>query len=146
MKLPICTDGLPVPVSQELINVLSQEAEKHHLTDRDLLAIEALTFNFRDPDYSPEHGGYHPVEIRLSRVKAGFTIDYLTDFAYVGVGWMSELAKELDFDIQQGVFEGSERVPIPIADAVPVYEMFEVNFLSYHRMGVFEVEIHPERR
>jgi len=27
----------------------------------------ALTLNFRDPDYSPEAGGYRPVEIRLEK-------------------------------------------------------------------------------
>lgn len=27
----------------------------------------ALTLNFRDPDYSPELGGYRPVEIRLEK-------------------------------------------------------------------------------
>lgn len=25
----------------------------------------AITLNFRDPDYSPETGGFHPVEVRL---------------------------------------------------------------------------------
>ena len=28
---------------------------------------KVVTLNFRDPDYSPEAGGFHPVEVRLEK-------------------------------------------------------------------------------
>lgn len=54
--------GFVLPVSLQLFDMLMAEAgeipaSKHRVT--------AVTLNFRDPDYSVERGGYHPVEIRL---------------------------------------------------------------------------------
>lgn len=54
--------GFVLPVSLQLFDMLMVEAgektaSKHRIT--------AVTLNFRDPNYSAERGGYHPVEIRL---------------------------------------------------------------------------------
>lgn len=43
-------------------------ASKHRVT--------AVTLNFRDPDYSVERGGYHPVEIRLVHPGDEWCLDY----------------------------------------------------------------------
>ena len=56
--------GFVLPVSLQLFDMLMVEAgektaSKHRIT--------AVTLNFRDPNYSAERGGYHPVEIRLVR-------------------------------------------------------------------------------
>ena len=56
--------GFMLPVSLQLYELLMAEAgeipaHKHRIT--------AVTFNFRDPDYSVERGGYHPVETRSWR-------------------------------------------------------------------------------
>nr|WP_234932772.1 DUF2787 family protein [Aeromonas caviae] len=43
----------------------------------------SLVFNFRDPDYGPVRGGFHPVEIRLLKRKDRWQFDYVTDFRKV---------------------------------------------------------------
>jgi hypothetical protein len=44
----------------------------------------AITLNFRDPSYSAETGGYHPVEIRLENKSELWQIAYITDFSFQG--------------------------------------------------------------
>lgn len=70
--------GFMLPVSLQLYELLMAEAgeipaHKHRIT--------AVTFNFRDPDYSVERGGYHPVEIRLIHQGDEWCLDYATDLA-----------------------------------------------------------------
>lgn len=63
--------GLTLPVTKEF---------QQHITT--LLAnpvlqkiTEAVVINFRDPDYSAESGGFHPVEIRFAvRIMNGILI------------------------------------------------------------------------
>jgi hypothetical protein len=52
------------------------------LIDTSLDAPEIVALNFRDPTYSAEHGGYHPVEIHVDSTG---DILCVTDFAYVGI-------------------------------------------------------------
>lgn len=59
----------------------------------------AITFNFRDSQYSTTQGGYHPVEIRAERHQDLWHISYITDFSYVG-NVFPELEKEIDFDLE----------------------------------------------
>ncbi len=99
-----------------------------------------VTINFRDPDYSPERGGYHPVEVR---VEADGRIAYVTDFAYCG-GQFPELAKELDFDFNLGLF-GHMSADFPIEEGRELFAIFQDNFVAYHGWGVFEVTVEVER-
>lgn len=101
----------------------------------------AITLNFRDPHYCPEQGGYHPVEIRLELQEEAYQISYITDFAYVGQGYCAELAKALDFDWGQDCFEVQGFAPQPLNEGRELYPIFEANFLSYYRGGVFEVSV-----
>ena len=87
--------GYPVKISQQLVAIISKELAK---TEVD--TTEGVILNFRDPDYSAESGGYHPMEIY---VNAEGRIQYITDFAYYGQGPYAELDKELDFDLGHGV-------------------------------------------
>lgn len=106
---------------------------------------QAITLNFRDPDYSADHGGYHPVEIRLERRGEQYELMYITDFAYVGQGsGYAELAKALDFDWSQNCFEMQGLPPESLEKAKDLYPVFEENFLSYYLSGVFEVEVTHE--
>ena len=89
---------LALPVSQRFTKALTAE-----LGDVSV-STSAITLNFRDPSYSAETGGFHPVEVRLERRGDAFDIIYITDFAYIGIGPFAELVKELDFDFQSGVF------------------------------------------
>lgn len=141
MKLPILPDSCVLPISDQLIQMLGHELNTAHPSINPLLDLSAITFNFRDPDYSAELGGYHPVEIRISRQASRFIVDYITDFSYVGSGWDVELAKELDFDCQYGFLEMRYAKPTSLALVGRFYRTFEGNFLSYYQMGIFNVEI-----
>lgn len=131
----------PVSVSdslrQILINLITPELEKLNIIN----LPGAVTLHFRDPDYTAERGGYHPVEISLEIKDREGRISYITDFCYVGQGWCAELAKSLDFDFSGGEF-GSLGFPyVPITEADEIYTVWEENFLTYYRMGVFNVSV-----
>lgn len=59
MRPDIHIANLPVTVSSGLLNVLWFHMAEHQQT---LNEVSGITYNFRDPDYSPVYGGYHPVE------------------------------------------------------------------------------------
>ena len=101
----------------------------------------AITINFRDPNYNADDGGYHPVEIRLENEGDGWRYCYITDFCYVGSGYMAELAKDLDFDFHAGLFQNLLGV-YPIEQATEVYMLWEMNFMCYvNDLKVFNVTI-----
>ena len=129
-------EGLALPVSSTLVNHLIEL-----LKDHDLSNSSTVTINFRDPDYSAEKGGYHPVEIMLFRKGDTWHFAYITDFKYVGQGQDVELAKDLDFDFQAGVFQtlyGYYR----IEEGLDIYPVWEDNFINYWQdFGVFELTI-----
>jgi hypothetical protein len=126
-------DGLALPVSKSLADALIA------IIDQDKLTGEAVAINFRDPDYSAEKGGFHPGEIRLEKRSDAWHFCYITDFCYVGSGYTTELAKDLDFDFQAGVFQNLFGV-FPIEQATDMYQIWEGNFLHYwQEMEVFNV-------
>ncbi len=101
----------------------------------------SVTINFRDPNYSADNGGYHPVEIRLENNSDGWRFCYITDFCYVGNGYMAELAKDLDFNFEVGIFQNLHGV-YPIEQAIEVYMLWEKNFMCYaDDLKVFDITI-----
>lgn len=96
-----------------------------------------VIINFRDPEYSAETGGYHPVEISLD---AEGVLQYATDFAYVGTPPFAELAKELDFSFELNLF-GHMGTDYPLAEGSELFGIFQQNFVSYYQSGVFQVEV-----
>jgi hypothetical protein len=52
-------EGLALPVSKQLADAIADLLTKYSVTG------DSVTINFRDPIYSAESGGFHPVEIRL---------------------------------------------------------------------------------
>ena len=116
-------EGLAVPMSPMFTLYIA-----------DLLAPyeneKAVTINFRDPNYSADDGGYHPVEIRLENEGDGWNFCYITDFCYVGSGSMAELVKELDWDFDAGVFN-SLFGRYPIEQAIEMFQVWESNFVYY---------------
>ena len=99
------------------------------------VAGEGLIFNFRDPEYSAETGGYHPVEIAMD---AEGKLLYITDFAYHGDGHYAELCKELDFDFSYGLFQQMGR-DYPLHEGAELFSIWQANFCAYYQAGVFEV-------
>lgn len=72
MTIPFFRDGFALPVAPALLALLEQEVTH---TELDLARLTQLTFNFRNPDYTPEQGGVHPVELRLIRGLDGWLFD-----------------------------------------------------------------------
>jgi hypothetical protein len=122
----------PVAVSKRFIAILTREIDKAG-TD----TTEGVVINFRDPDYSPESGGYHPVEVMVS---SDGTIQYITDFSYVGTPPYQELAKELDFDFRLNLFQQMGR-DYPIGQGRGLFRVWQSNFCSYYIDGVFEIKV-----
>jgi hypothetical protein len=123
MTIRIKHEGLAVPVSPMFTLYIADLLISHKNE-------KAVTINFRDPSYSADEGGYHPVEIRLENEGDGWRFCYITDFCYVGSGYMAELAKDLDFDFDAGVFQNLFGT-YPIEQAIEVFQVWESNFVYY---------------
>lgn len=121
----ISTTNLPLPVSDKLTGLI-----KEALKGKDLTNKTSVTLNFRDPDYSAEKGGYHPVEIMLKRKGDEWHMLYITDFCYAGIGPYAELVKDLDFDFGAGVFQ-TQYGYYRIEEASDIYPVWEQNFCVY---------------
>ena len=138
MTIPFHRDGISLPVSQALLALLSQEAER---TDLDLGRCTQLTFNFRNPGYSAEQGGVHPVEIRLVRGLDDWLFDYVTDFSYQGLGQDAELCKELDFNFLDGEHTMLGWGPLRLAEARELFDIWQSNFIAYCRLECFSITV-----
>ncbi len=125
--------GYPLSVSDQLVLILTHEIEQHGEVDMS----SGCTIHFRDPWFSAESGGYHPVEIGLNELGH---VQYITNFAYVGVGQQAELVKELDFDFAHGLFQHLGR-DFPISDCAELFETWQSNFCAYYLFKVFNVTI-----
>ena len=138
MTIPFFRDGFALPVAQALLALLNQEVAHVGLN---LERLTQLTFNFRSPTYSPEHGGAHPVEIRLIRGLDGWLFDYVTDFSYQGLGQDAELCKELDFNFLDDEHYRQGWGPLPSVEARELFAMWQSNFISYAQLGYFTVTV-----
>ncbi|WP_425858634.1 DUF2787 domain-containing protein [Aeromonas sp. INTO2] len=138
MTIPFYRDGFALPVTPALLALLSQEAER---TDLDLGRCTQLTFNFRNPGYSAEQGGVHPVEIRLVRGLDDWLFDYVTDFSYQGLGQDAELCKELDFNFLDGEHSMLGWGPLRLAEARELFDIWQRIFIGYCRLECFSVTV-----
>lgn len=132
----ISTSGLPVAVPDDLRYLLQTHLDKSLAEQPDL---SALTLNFRDPDYSAENGGFHPVEVRLVKSGADWEISYITDFAYVGLGYFAELAKELDFDFGCQQYTHGLFGDIPSDELAELFSLWADNFMQFTQMDIFTI-------
>lgn len=92
-------EGLTMPVVQELINIIINEAG---IPPPHKARINAISLLFKDLSYGAEKGGYHPVEIRLISRNDEWYFDYITDFSYMGAVY-PELEKDIDISWSQTV-------------------------------------------
>lgn len=98
-----------------------------------------IVINFRDPNYSAEDGGFHPVEIMLTKQDNQWMLCYITDFCFVGQGQFVELAKCLDFDIGKNLFQDLMGCH-PLKTAHSLYKTWETNFLCYlHQFAAYDI-------
>ncbi|MCP3128809.1 DUF2787 domain-containing protein [Shewanella sp. KJ2020] len=134
MKLIINRNQLPL-----MPNRFYQVIEKE-LADVDPKDANAITLNFRDPDYSAEDGGFHPVEVRLEKQQEHWRLVYVTDFAFRGHPF-PELVKDIDicFNSKQvySLFSGwiGER------ECRALIDLFTQNFATNFVMGVYKVKV-----
>lgn len=128
------TETLPWPLDREFHSLLQEELKK-----ADISTSSGAVISFRDPDFTPETGGFHPVEIAVA---PDGSIQYITDFAYFGRPPHCELAKELDFDFSLGLFQHFG-IEFDIAEAKEVFGLWQCNFLSYVRMDAYAVSVVP---
>jgi len=98
---------------------------------------DGAIFSFKDPSYSAEDGGFHPVEVCINALGK---LQYVTDFSYVGALPFVELAKELDFDFGQRCF-GHCDIYYPLSDGAELFAIFQENFVSYYQSEIFTVEV-----
>ncbi len=145
MKLTFDRKGDPLPVSQRLLQILDKVADK---SGKITASTTALTFNFWDKSYSAETGGWHPVEIRISKENDLWDFEYITSFSYQGWHY-PELEKDTDFDFSCGlarVLNGTE-LPIGHPAIVEYYPIWEIAFVDAFDLGAFdEIEISAETR
>jgi hypothetical protein len=136
MYLTFNVEQLLLPVSGALQDVLRDFAFQQ---GKFTVETKALTFNFRDSQYSAKRGGWHPVEIRIQQESGLWHFSYITDFSYQGYP-DAELAKEVDFDFTHGITTVLYGKPSPIGDAdvMDFYQLWESNFLVYVSMGAFD--------
>jgi hypothetical protein len=130
MKINI--EDCSIPITTAFAELLEGEITKSGVDPQ-----HGVILNFRDPDYSVESGGYHPVEIMISK---SATIAYVTEFSYC-VGQFPELVKELDWDIMANVFGHMGMRDYPIEQGAELYSIFQSNFISYYQRGVFTVSV-----
>ncbi|MCF7500812.1 DUF2787 domain-containing protein [Pseudoalteromonas sp. L1] len=127
--------GLPVPI--ELFEIINQSLTGTPLPKGD---FNSVTLNFRDPNYSSDNGGYHPVEIRLEKQNELWQLVYITDFSYQG-GTFPELVKEIDvcFISKQvfNVFIGW----LQNRNAKELLTLFISNFIAYYANDCYQVSV-----
>ncbi|MGO3344160.1 MAG: DUF2787 family protein [Marinomonas sp.] len=124
------------PISIAFKNHLQHALSKHV----NLLDKQYITLNFKDQSYSADRGGYHPVEIALTKMPNDqFLIQYVTDFSYDNHEDI-ELEKELDFDFGNSVaftrYSGWKEIDSP--GISELYQLWESNFICYLDIGAFD--------
>jgi hypothetical protein len=98
-----------------------------------------VVLNFRDPTYSAQNGGYHPMEASFD---SNGNILYLTDFAYFGMPPFVELGIELDWNFEQDSFRQFDSL-YSLECGRSLMGLYTKNFTAYYRSGVYEVEVTP---
>jgi len=138
MTIPFIQEGLPLPVGEPLLALLSQALHKQ---DINLAEHQHIVFNFLNLNYHPIKGGYHPVEIRIARQEAGWQIETIRDLCYAGYHEMCGLEPELAFDFANLRFEHIYLGELEHEEASDLYRLWERNFCVYHAMGAYQLTL-----
>ncbi|MGL6124320.1 MAG: DUF2787 domain-containing protein [Shewanella sp.] len=134
MTLTIKRNQLPA-MPEHFYQVIEKE-----LTDVDPKDANAITLNFRDPDYSAEDGGFHPVEVQIEKQQDHWRLVYVTDFSFHGYPY-PELVKEIDICFNSKQVYSEFCGWIPGWDGEALVAMFSDNFVSYYDMEAYHVQI-----
>jgi hypothetical protein len=118
-----------------LYGVLAKELKSTNPGD-----ANAITLHFRDPDYSAEAGGYHPVEILLEKQSDYWRMVYMTDFAFHGHPF-PELVKDIDICFNSNQVYSSISGWLCQNEGKELVDLFTENFISYHTMDAYKVQV-----
>ncbi|ENC2564369.1 TPA: DUF2787 family protein [Escherichia albertii] len=132
--------GLNLPMSQAFIAILKSVIS---LSSQNEVNYHGVILNFRDPQYTAENGGFHPVEIRLIRCNDGWYFDYLTDFSFIGTVW-PELEKEMDISWSQGYVWHYLMGDLEYEEGGALFELWQRNFIQYWKMKIYTVSVQWE--
>lgn len=132
--------GLNLPMSQAFIAILKSVIS---LSLQNKVNHNGVILNFRDPQYTAENGGFHPVEIRLIRCNDGWYFDYLTDFSFIGTVW-PELEKEMDISWSQGYVWHYLMGDLDYEEGGSLFELWQRNFIQYWKMKIYTVSVQWE--
>ncbi|EBQ8802806.1 DUF2787 domain-containing protein [Salmonella enterica subsp. enterica] len=132
--------GLNLPMSQAFIAILKSVIS---LSSQNEVNYYGVILNFRDPQYTAENGGFHPVEIRLIRCNDGWYFDYLTDFSFIGTVW-PELEKEMDISWSQGYVWHYLMGDLEYEEGGALFELWQRNFIQYWKMKIYTVSVQWE--
>lgn len=119
-------------ISDALVRIIEDEIGRAKVD-----ASGGAVINFRDPDYSAEKGGYHPVEIAVT---SDGQMLYITDFSYAGTPPYAELVKELDFDFDIETCQQFDHL-FRLKQAGGLFALWQRNFVSYYGMGMYTVTV-----
>ncbi|HEK2943700.1 TPA: DUF2787 family protein [Proteus mirabilis] len=132
--------GLNLPMCQAFIAILKSVIS---LSSQNEVNYHGVILNFRDPQYTAENGGFHPVEIRLIRSNDGWYFDYLTDFSFIGTVW-PELEKEMDISWSQGYVWHYLMGDLEYEEGGALFELWQRNFIQYWKMKIYTVSVQWE--
>ena len=107
------------------------------LKDTTINSSEIVALNFRDPTYSAENGGYHPVEIH---VDFKGNILCITDFSFAGISPFVELGIELDWSFEHDSFRQFDSM-YDLECGRSLLGLYLANFTAYYKSGVYQVEV-----
>ncbi|MGI3399322.1 DUF2787 family protein [Providencia stuartii] len=133
--MTIIQSGLRLPINPALETLLLHEIQQ---SQRSNPTANAIILNFRDPYYSPESGGFHPVEFRFFKLDSNWYYDYITDFAYMGVIY-PELEKEFDVCWPQGYLYHVSFGDVDERIGAEYFTLWQQNFIEYYNMGCYTV-------
>ena len=113
-------------IDSQLMDILKTLVTQHASQIREYAVI-----HFKDPGYSAEKGGFHPVEIAINQH---------WQLRYVGQAPFIELVKNLDFDFEYQRFQQFS-TEFPLTAGRELFAMWQQNFLAYYNMQVYHVAV-----
>jgi hypothetical protein len=105
--------------------------------------VTTIILNFNDPTYSATKGGFHSVEIMLTKQSNIWALSYVTDLAYHGAPY-PELVKEIDICFTTKRVYHLYGGWLGDKESAELATLFIDNFIEYYQMGGYTVEISTE--
>ena len=124
-----------LPISLTLLDTLNNILNKHTG-----LVEGHHIINFSNKHYTAEHGGYHPVEIALTKgVNNLYSILCITDFSFNEYPYPT-LERDIEFDFTHDTvftrYSGLKSISAPNTDKL--YTLWESKFIANFAKGAYD--------